>query len=411
MNANEIDELFEAIAVEDYPKILEMLDYKVEKDDARDFYSKNKREIIKTALKRIEEGDFQYFWNKRKHQGASIEVFFILASGISDNKYLFQILEDKELIKKCEATQIVNMIIATKDTQYIKSILEDEEKRNELKLYTFHVIDILKNIKDPYYIKYLINYKDAREKLGIKSERYLVELIKILDDQEYMIWVIEDEEFRQKIGISSNGSIVKLLNEIKDEEYVKNIIESEKLRTKYGIGPTYMKEILKNINDPGYIRFIIKYKKEELGLDSSDIIDILKESKDTEFIKSIIKGEIEGFELTEKEQDELISTFPEEAANKLKSLEIEKEFTDSERTIKLPENMTIGVEIESEGRHSLLIKGAKDQFVPGWECKGDASVRNGVEVVSPILTGDNQESTNAIKMVCRKLDRLRTIFN
>ncbi|MBP3255566.1 MAG: hypothetical protein J6M60_03655 [Clostridia bacterium] len=92
----------------------------------------------------------------------------------------------------------------------------------------------------------------------------------------------------------------------------------------------------------------------------------------------------------------------------MKSIEINKEFEDKDSKLDLPTNMTIGMEIESEGDNSNLILNCKDKFAPGWKCKKDGSLNRGVEIVSPILTGDNNETAAKIKYVCRRLGRLRT---
>ena len=70
--------------------------------------------------------------------------------------------------------------------------------------------------------------------------------------------------------------------------------------------------------------------------------------------------------------------------------------------------MTVGIEIESEGKNSSVIEGSNIEKKSGWESKGDGSLEDGVEVVSPILSGDNENRTQEVKKICRRLNRLRT---
>lgn len=67
--------------------------------------------------------------------------------------------------------------------------------------------------------------------------------------------------------------------------------------------------------------------------------------------------------------------------------------TGTKEMISLPEGMTIGVEIEAEGRE---IRG---NLFDGWEAKADGSLSNGTEVVSPILKSQKND-TNNIYIIC-----------
>lgn len=93
---------------------------------------------------------------------------------------------------------------------------------------------------------------------------------------------------------------------------------------------------------------------------------------------------------------------------------IKQELLKNDRTyssIGLPTNMTIGMEIESEGVMSKTIKKLykilerqDGDKIKGWETKGDGSLDDGVEVVSPILT-DNQKDVEDIYMVCEMMQK------
>lgn len=70
----------------------------------------------------------------------------------------------------------------------------------------------------------------------------------------------------------------------------------------------------------------------------------------------------------------------------------------------IPENMTIGIEIETEGEGSseaYLI----EKIMKGWNSKRDTSLKNGVEITSPILT-KRKEDTEDLYCVCKMLKDL-----
>ena len=81
---------------------------------------------------------------------------------------------------------------------------------------------------------------------------------------------------------------------------------------------------------------------------------------------------------------------------------------DSNQIIYLPKDMTIGVEIESEGIDFATINKANFIFEDGWKSKVDGTLQQGVEIVSPILTGNPEQSSKSIKRVCGILNAMRT---
>lgn len=66
--------------------------------------------------------------------------------------------------------------------------------------------------------------------------------------------------------------------------------------------------------------------------------------------------------------------------------------------INLPEDMTIGVELEAEGEIASVLNGLR--ICDKWQAKGDASLEKGIEVVSPILH-DSLEDMTDLSMVCQ----------
>lgn len=94
-----------------------------------------------------------------------------------------------------------------------------------------------------------------------------------------------------------------------------------------------------------------------------------------------------------------------------KDIEKLRMFT-TESKINLPPNMTIGIEIETEGKendNSELIKNSLRDT--SWKAKGDGSLVNGTEVVSPILTSKVGNVSNEIKSVCAILNGIPQIIS
>ena len=85
--------------------------------------------------------------------------------------------------------------------------------------------------------------------------------------------------------------------------------------------------------------------------------------------------------------------------------------TSIEEKINLPSSMTIGMEIESLGENNNLLKCVINGLTK-WSSKGDGSLwrdipsEEGIEVVSPILTGDNEKTTGEILKICNILNAL-----
>lgn len=69
----------------------------------------------------------------------------------------------------------------------------------------------------------------------------------------------------------------------------------------------------------------------------------------------------------------------------------------------LPENMTIGVEIEAEGERNISFINDK-RSISGWKCKIEVGLWNGLEVVSPILQ-DKPENVISIYKVTETLKK------
>ena len=134
-------------------------------------------------------------------------------------------------------------------------------------------------------------------------------------------------------------------------------------------------------NDSDYIKSIIdsKEKRKKLNLNDEDIVHLIVATDDPDYMKKYL-DEIGNEDITIEYNEKVV----------------------------LPEDMTIGIEIESEGENSVILRNLSGFIEKGWEHKNDGSLSNGIEIVSPILTGDNEKTSNSIKNVCTYLNKLRT---
>ena len=74
------------------------------------------------------------------------------------------------------------------------------------------------------------------------------------------------------------------------------------------------------------------------------------------------------------------------------------------QNINIPNGMTVGMEIECEGKKSIDIY-VLEKFFAGWNAKVDTSLQDGVEITTPVLT-NKEEETEDIYCVCNALQKL-----
>ena len=350
-------------------------------------------------------------------------------------------LNERGELEKLPYLRIARIIENTEDAEYIKSIIEDDEKIERYKLNRYDIVDLIKATKDPEYIKSIIEDEEKVEKYNL-TVNDIVFLIEETNDAEYIKSVIEDKEKREKYEIDRD-SFCNLVFNLEDIDYIKSIIEDADKLEEYGLYSTdiirlirgvgnnnYTKVILEkkfknrefdkydvinlmiDMNDAEYIKSVVEddNKRKEYGLLTSDIMELVEATKDTKYMKSIIEDDekVKKYNLTVWDIDDLLDIIDEQSYfnTYLKRFEEDKDFNESDKVVNLPEKMSFGVEIESEGKNSPLIRRTEYSFEPDWEAKGDGSLIDGVEVVSPILHGNNKKDSDSIKNVCRRLERL-----
>ena len=217
------------------------------------------------------------------------------------------------------------------------------------------------------------------------------------------------QQLNSKEGINSRCQLACTF--ISDILVRKNLIEEWE---KYGSNGDHICSLIKSVNDPEFTKECIKnYKKYKLNDDN--VADLIRTLNDLEYIKGFVKEQIQNKNINGKNIHYIIQlalfTKDMELIENLRKNCDAKIVEELDRYLKiqpttLPKEMTIGVEIESEGPCNWEnIRETIDEAELDWVSKDDGSLQNGTEVVSTILT----ESTASMEIfkICQELRRLR----
>ena len=217
------------------------------------------------------------------------------------------------------------------------------------------------------------------------------------------------QQLNSKEGINSRCQLACTF--ISDILVRKNLIEEWE---KYGSNGDHICSLIKSVNDPEFTKECIKnYKKYKLNDDN--VADLIRTLNDLEYIKGFVKEQIQNKNINGKNIHYIIQlalfTKDMELIENLRKNCDAKIVEELDRYLKiqpttLPKEMTIGVEIESEGPCNWEnIRETIDEAELDWVAKDDGSLQNGTEVASTILT----ESTASMEIfkICQELRRLR----
>ena len=312
-------------------------------------------------------------------------------------------------------------IVAMKDPKYVKEFIEyNEEILKECHINGDRAVDLIKTVGDPEYIKECLGNVEKMKALDINGDR-AVDLIKTVGDPEYIKEYLENVEKMQALDIYG-GKVTELLTveELEPkyiEEWLENIERMRALKIQDFIAADLIKKVEQKI--PGYIKKCLENveKMQALNIQKSNTIDLIRmvEKKEPGYIKKYIKKHIKNGKVNELESDFLIQVIIMTADAKFidyckdsgvlnhKTIERLDRFTKIS-PITLPGQMTIGVEIESEGLASreeiekIIGNLLKERT---WELSSDITLINGTEAISPILRKDT--ASHEIYTVCNAL--------
>ncbi len=356
--------------------------------------------------------------SKEKFIDPSDTVKKIIAT--NNIKYIKSCIVDREKLG-LGSSCITELIIATNDLRYIKNCIKN---KNNLRLAPYHIKKLIIATNNVKFIKkYIRKYK----KINLCS-LYLSELILSTKDEKYINKCIENKKLDSFV-------ITKLISEIKNVDYIKNCIEG---KTNIKIYSSDISYLIKSLNDIKYVEKCIKDRK-KISLDKSDIVDIIIHMNNIEYIKKIVnknKLNLKKIDLIKLILSTNDYNFINECLNNTQSLCLnnsdkndiilslvdkhmlngKKNFINNKSKVILPNEITIGIEIESVGNFSEKINGFSTESGI-WKSKPDETVvgniigEKEVEIVSPILQGLNKITIKEIKSVTNLLNRFNQHVN
>lgn len=292
--------------------------------------------------------------------------------------------KDYEYIKRCVETRafsmagtyLVLLIQSTESPEFIKQCIEDEKFRFSFQ----EKIELITTTKDAEYIKRFI--EENEHELSDDSSR--MKLIQATGDTEYIRYCIENEmlqEFYNEISLVQN---------IRDPQYIMQYIKKHK----DVLTEEHRMKLMKSQGDSAFIDQCIKDKT--LMLSPEEKLELILSTKDKEYMVRCISDEVLNLPVPFKLILAQVTRCEQEKQRLLKQYEVEVTLS----KINLPSGMTVGIEIESEGRFSRSLRG---EILEGWKAKEDPSLDNGVEVISPILRGTRKDTRNIYK-ICNMLN-------
>ena len=350
MKKQDIDKIFKMMIEEKPEEVLKMAnDEKLISKviEANGDYSE---ELIKQCcsniLDQIKDNElYEYFEKTGLSTDENKDTFtIILGSSTLTPEQVEKYIGELSISDQC------NLVAATHNVEYIKKYIDE----NNEKIYSYQKIELVKATKNSGYIKeYIENPKvDLFDKIS---------LVKEVNDKEYMKSFVEN----QNLDHYNKTEIIKKINDV---EYTKECVEKESL----GLDNNDKIELISSTNDKEYIKSFIENK----NISNSNKVRLIAKMNDVEYIKECIENEKLGFDKKEKFQLVLL-TEDEEYIDKSLNL------NDNIKKINLPD---------------------KNMF-SNWKSKGDGSLKDGIEVVSPVLSGSNEDSKNIYK-ACYMLENL-----
>ena len=288
---------------------------------------------------------------------------------------------------KLDAGDVLNLIQGMYDPEYAKECIE---RRNELDINTEDIDMLITEIDDVKYIKQCIK---NRNKFNFNS-RGITRLICYTNDKRYMKNCVRN---RKKYGIETSD-LCDLIIQTDDIEFVKDCVEK---RYELDIDQNYLFDLISYCNIE-YVKECIDRRK-ELGITKENVFRLIKCTRDLKYIRECIRRR-EEYEIDIKEELKLLLLMGDMRYMNSRVEEILKEMqkqnTQDKRRVKLPKDMTIGIEIEAEGELSNLLYGYLGKFPAGWDRKPDSSLANGIEISSPIIKGNNKRTPYNIRKMC-----------
>lgn len=371
---------------------------------------------------------------KRKYQNSSFYLNIIkdkksllTSKKLSDNFKLKLI--NKKLLKRLSTEDILNIISNLKKDESTFNILTNI---NIFK--NTHTTSEKINFKNPMYYEKLYNFINENDKVNylthIKNDEFVIEKYNHLKRK-----LNEKNKYKIISSLESDSNKLLLINDVKSEEFIYKILSTFKDFTNienYLIcAPLdYQIFLIRHMSKDNINKFLEKnilvkpilvvtndkdiFTKYFNELSNEDKIFILKNNIYSDIVLKyykIIKNNI-----SEKDSLEILVNIyklsdektKKEIFNLLPSSLI-KEIFISNKKVNLCDNkpamyenidksISFGLELEASFDEGELIKKVR-KINKTWSIKGDSSIENGVEIVSPILHYTQNDLAN-LKYIC-----------
>lgn len=284
-----------------------------------------------------------------------------------------------------------------------KSIEDDDKKIEETKK--------LKNLEQRAQVLATLKSDDNKIKVleDMKYSYDRTEIILSLVDQNKRIELIDtvmDYDYRFEI--------IKSLDEISEDEKIE-LLDKLKNNDMNISRDDLMFELVSNLTDEdkkiqALAKFNIPYYKLQVVKqisDDSKKVELFEQAQEPEYKMGIL-SQIENEDIKIQLIDEIRNSTHVSLAILNLSRDNIRKYVDVEKAneIDLPDGMTIGIEIESQGENGKYIK-INDFMLRDWDIKGDITLDDydGVEVTSPIMTGSKEDSQD-VYTICELLSRM-----
>ena len=403
MTAEEIDKIFEAIKNNNYSYLLEKagMESTYSEEDLRDKQIKNI--IFLNIFLKIQNGDYEYFISKMQSENKKdIFICLSLLSVSPHNEKVKDYIDQSEQLE-LTSNQLRILIENIDDPEYTKKCIE---RRKELGLGSANVEMLIESVCDSEFV---LKCMEQRKEMGLDDED-ISALVEFIFDQDVAVKCIEQ---RDKIGLK-NEDVTNLIYTLDDPKCVLDCIERRK---ELKLGSSDIATLIVNLNNPGYSLHCVEHRK-KLELEGGGLARVIESVNDANYIKQCIAQKdqlglcgvgllrlIECLDTT-NESNSLMEEFLKDRMEKYR------------RKVELPSDMTIGIEIECIGSCENTEYISMHRIYPQWKCEGDKSIEGdnlseeyGLEIQSPILTGENDDTTRQIKTVCAKLETIGQYAN
>ena len=316
---------------------------------------------------------------------------------------------NREFMRKC-AEDPDTPILSVDRVKIIKLVRNEEFTLNMLfgrrgTFMTREKAELIKSLDSPEEIITCLIAKelqlDSHIKANIVIEKQDVELVKQClknpqimypEDIKRVLQSVKDKnvlrEFLDEVAMSSHK--VAIIETIGDKEFAKRCVKDK------GLVAYQQKDLIAYINDPEFTKECLK--DERLDLSPASKVKLIKATRDEKTIKEYMENP----ELGLKKQERLVLAL--EFGNDDLVQQLMAETTQEVKEIKIPEGMTVGIEIEAANLE------VNNSIFKRWKSKEEESVENGAEYTSPILTGSKGDSEE-IYFVCNALKTMGAIVN